>query len=381
MAIVKGNWSLRRRETGDTTRCRIIGGTNLNVGVNEAGDVVDGSLWTNPSTAPRLWPEAYVSENSAPITTFKKIEWWIDSHKITNTAGTAIDTTGNIGGGLTAGQVFELIPGGGFSGNVMLKLKRECFGTIKDDRTIKFVGVVTKGGVDITLQATVSTSRYLVASSVYDANIISLDGSMFTNNISKLRFTPELRYGGVAVNSGVTFEWGWAVPSGSPQDSEGSDVVDAFQKIVAKPGEIEIEPSSNQITVYDEAILGNGAVLALRAKIGGQYVSYSYQPLIDVEDPISLQLSSSMPMGSVDVGPGINLTLSVKVMQNGTDISSKFSTKTWSWGVLKNPGANQELVPIGSLSQSGVNKRSVTWATDSLFEGSPDGPDVTLIIG
>lgn len=98
MSTVRGRFSLKRRESGGTSRCRIVGGTNLTVGVDESGNVVDANLWTTPSTAPRLWPEAYLTESSAPILQFKKIDWYLDDYRLTNDAG-AIDTNAPIGGG------------------------------------------------------------------------------------------------------------------------------------------------------------------------------------------------------------------------------------------------------------------------------------------
>lgn len=373
MATVQGRFSLKKRESGSTSRCRIVGGTNLSVGVDEAGNVVDPSLWTNASTAPRLWPEAYLTEASAPILQFKKADWYLDDYRLTTDEG-SINASASIGGGLSASQCFELVAGGGFSGNVILRLKREFFGTIHADRTIKFVGVVAENGSDIALQATISTNRYLVASNVYDANIIALDGHMLNQTQQTLRFTPELRYGGVAVSAGVTFEWGWVVPQNTSGDTAGGDIADGFapQTFTSYAG--------NGITLHDEDIAGNGAVLALRAKVKGQYVSYSYQSIVDVEDPISLQLSSSQPIGSVQVGAGIKLTLSVAVMQAGTDITAQYQTSTWSWGVLANPGANQELVAIPALSRNGKGLKSVTYDTVPLFEGSVDGPDVIVSI-
>ncbi len=374
MPTVRGRFSLKRRESGSTSRCRIVGGTNLAVGVDEAGNVVDASLWTNSETAPRLWPEAYLSESAAPILQFKQINWYLDDYRLTNDAG-AIEANATIGGGLSAGQCFELIAGGGFSGNVIIRFKREFFGTIHTDRTIKFVGVVAENGSDITLQATISTNRYLVASNVYDANIVALDGHMFSQGQQTLRFTPELRYGGVAVTAGVTFEWGFVAAHGSTDDITGGDIADGFQPQTFTPY------SGTGITLRDEDIAGNGAVLALRAKVRGEYVGYSYQPIVDIEDPISLQLSANQPTGSVQVGTGISLVLSCAVLQGVADITSDYMSATWSWVVLRNPGANQELAPVPALARTGTGLKSVTYDTVALFEGSPEGPDLIITIG
>lgn len=373
MSTVRGRFSLKRRESGSTSRCRIVGGTNLTVGVDESGNVVDANLWTTPSTAPRLWPEAYLTESSAPILQFKKIDWYLDDYRLTNDAG-AIDTNAPIGGGLAAGQCFELVAGGGFSGSVILRLKREFFGTIHADRTVKFVGVVVENGSDIILQATISTNRYLVASNVYDPNIVALDGHMFSQNQQTLRFTPELRYGGVAVTAGVTFEWGFVVANESAGDIAGGDIADGFQPQTFTPY------SGTGITLRDEDILGNGAVLALRAKLRGEYVGYAYQPIVDVEDPLSLQLSASQPTSAVQVGPGVSLTLSIAVMQGTVDVTPDYLRSTWSWAVLRNPGANQELVQIPALARTGKGLKSVTYDTVALFDGSPEGPDLTVTV-
>ena len=111
MSTVRGRFSLKRRESGSTSRCRIVGGTNLTVGVDESGNVVDANLWTTPSTAPRLWPEAYLTESSAPILQFKKIDWYLDDYRLTNDAG-AIDTTAPIGGASPQGNALSLLPEG-----------------------------------------------------------------------------------------------------------------------------------------------------------------------------------------------------------------------------------------------------------------------------
>lgn len=373
MPTVVGRISLKQLAVGDLFSIRLVGGTALSVGVDEAGNVVDPNLWTNSNTAPRLWPEARLSAAGAPILAFKSFDWFVDDYRLTNDAG-AINASAPIGGGLSAGQCFETIAGGGFSGNVMLRLKREFFGTIHADRTIRFVCVVEHKGADITLQATVSTNRYLVASNVHDVNIIALDGQTFTNSQQTLRFVPELRYGGVAVTSGVTFDWGWVVPQNSGGDTAGGDVADGFAPQTFTPY------AGSGITLRDEDITGTGAVLALRAKVKGQYVGYSYQPIVDVEDPISLRISSSQSLDNVQVAEGVNLTLSAAVMQANVDVSGDYVTATWTWQVFRNPGANQELVPIPALTRTGKGLKSVTYPTMPLFEGSIPGPDITLTI-
>lgn len=373
MPTVTGRISLKQLAVGDLFSIRLVGGTALSVGVDEAGNVVDPNLWTNSNTAPRLWPEARLSAAGAPILAFKSFDWFVDDYRLTNDAG-AINASAPIGGGLSAGKCFETIAGGGFSGNVMLRLKREFFGTIHADRTIRFVCVVEHKGADITLQATVSTNRYLVASNVHDVNIIALDGQTFTTSQQTLRFVPELRYGGVAVTSGVTFDWGWVVPQNSGGDTAGGDVADGFAPQTFTPY------AGNGITLRDEDITGTGAVLALRAKVKGQYVGYSYQPIVDVEDPISLRISSSQSLDNVQVAEGVNLTLSAAVMQANVDVSSEYGTATWTWQVFRNPGANQELVPIPALTRTGKGLKSVTYPTMPLFEGSIPGPDITLTI-
>lgn len=372
MATIHGRFSFKRRVAGGVLRCRIVGGTNLSVAVSESGEVVDQNLWTNADSAPRLWPEAYASEGSTPILQFKKFDWYIDSYRITNDSS-LIDGGASIGGGLSAGECFELIAGGGFQGNIILRFKREIFGTIHADRTIKFVGVVEQNGIDISLQATISTNRYLVASNVYDPNIIALDGHMFSATQQTLRFVPELRYGGVAVSDAV-FEWGFVVSHGSAGDTSGGDIADGFAPKNFTPY------SGSGIVLKDEDIAGNGAVLALRAKVNGQYVGYSYQPIVDVEDPVSLRLSSSMPTQDVDVAPGVNLVLSVAVVQGNNDITPEYENATWSWGVLANPGANQELVPVPDLARSGKGLKTVTYPTASLFAGSLEDVDVLISI-
>lgn len=373
MATIHGRFSFKRRVAGGVLRCRIVGGTNLSVAVSESGEVVDQNLWTNADSAPRLWPEAYISEGSDPILQFKKFDWYIDSYRITNDSS-SIDGGASIGGGLSAGECFELIAGGGFQGNIILRFKREIFGTIHSDRTIKFVGVVEQNGIDISLQATISTNRYLVTSNVYDANIIALDGHMFSATQQTLRFVPELRYGGVSVTSGVTFEWGWVVPQNSGGDTAGGDIADGFAPQSFTPY------SGSGITLKDEDIAGNGAVLALRAKVNGQYVGYSYQPIVDVEDPVSLRLSSSMPTQDVEVGSEVNLILSVAVVQGNNDITPEYEDAIWSWGVLANPGANQELVPVPDLARSGKGLKTVTYPTTSLFAGSLENVDILISI-
>lgn len=373
MPTVTGRISLKQLAAGDLFSIRLVGGTALSVGVDEAGNVVDPNLWTNSNTAPRLWPEARLSAAGAPVLAFKSFDWFVDDYRLTNDAG-AINASATIGGGLSAGQCFETIAGGGFSGNVMLRLKREFFGTIHADRTIRFVCVVEHKGADITLQATVSTNRYLVASNVYDVNVIALDGHTFTDSQQTLRFVPELRYGGVAVTSGVTFEWGWVVPQNSGGDTAGGDIADGFAPQNFTPY------SGNGVTLQDEDITGTGAVLALRAKVKGQYVGYSYQPIVDVEDPISLRISSSQPLDGVQVAEGVNLTLSAAVMQANTDITDRYKQATWTWQVFRNPGANQELAPIPALTRTGKGMKSVTYPTVPLFEGSIPGPDIMLTI-
>lgn len=373
MPTVTGRISLKQLATGDLFSIRLAGGTALSVGVDEAGNVVDPNLWTNSNTAPRLWPEVRLSAAGAPILAFKSFDWFVDDYRLTNDAG-AINASAPIGGGLSAGQCFETIAGGGFSGNVMLRLKREFFGTIHADRTIRFVCVVEHKGADITLQATVSTNRYLVASNVHDVNIIALDGQTFTDSQQTLRFVPELRYGGVAVTSGVTFDWGWVVPQNSGGDTAGGDIADGFAPQTFTPY------AGNGITLRDEDITGTGAVLALRAKVKGQYVGYSYQPIVDVEDPISLRISSSQSLDNVQVAEGVNLTLSAAVMRANVDVSGEYGTATWTWQVFRNPGANQELVPIPALTRTGKGLKSVTYPTVPLFEGSIPGPDITLTI-
>lgn len=373
MATIHGRFSFKRRVSGSVSRCRIVGGTNLAVAVSESGAVVDPNLWMNADSAPRLWPEAYISEGSTPILQFKKFDWYIDSYRITNDSS-SIDAGASIGGGLSAGECFELIAGGGFSRNVILRFKREFFGTIHADRIIKFFGVVEQNGFDISLQATISTNRYLVASNVYDVNIIAIDGHMFSSTQQTLRFVPELRCGGVAVTSGVTFEWGWVVPQNSGGDTAGGDIADGFAPQSFTPY------SGSGITLKDEDIAGNGAVLALRANVNGQYVGYSYQPIVDVEDPVSLRLSSSMPTQDVEVASGVNLVLSVAVVQGNNDITPEYEDAIWSWGVLANPGANQELVPVPDLSRTGKGLKTVTYPTTSLFAGSLENVDILISI-
>lgn len=226
--------------------------------------------WTDPENSPVVYPLVFSSTSGSPILALGNAKWYYDGTLVTE-----------------ADERFEITTYryGGTTDVPALKIKSNLGLSMEEDKVIR---------CEVTANGVVSVSRRVSSASTYTGEIASDNGAAFSDAITSLSLTANLRYGGQAA-SDYTVEWYRVVPS----DDDGTpDGLESLGK------------TGKTITVTKDEVNLREVILA-RFKVSNSVVYEDTLTLVDLSDPYEIIFEHSNPGAIVDETNGLTTTVSV----------------------------------------------------------------------
>lgn len=235
--------------------------------------------WTEAENSPVVYPLVFSSTSSSPILALSNAKWYYDGTLITE-----------------ADERFEITTYryAGTTDVPALKIKSNLGLSMEEDKVIRCEVTATVNGSEVTASGVISVSRRVSSASTYTGEIASDNGAAFSDVITSLNLTANLRYGGQAA-SDYTVEWYRVVPS----DDDGTpDGLESLGK------------TGKTITVTKDEVNLREVVLA-RFKVSNSVVYEDTLTLVDLSDPYEIIYEHSNPGAIVDETNGLTTTVSV----------------------------------------------------------------------
>lgn len=326
MTTLRGSVTVKRLNTGYTLTTLLEATKAL---VQEIVGNQPSVDWT--TDGPIIYPLVFTSTSTSPVTSLSGAKWYYDGEEITAEDERFEITTYRYGGTVD-------LPA--------LKIKSNLGLSMEEDKLIRCEVTATVNGRGITAGGVITVSRRVSSQATYTGEISSDNGSAFSDTVTSLNLTANLRYGGQSV-ADYTVEWFRVKPS----DTDGTpDGLEALGK------------TGKTITVTRDEVGIREVILARMKKPDGTVALEDTVTLLDLSDPQEITFDHSNPGGLVDETNGLTTTVKVVnavtkeeipgfnqaafALYNGTELvrsqtkSSSMSFKTL-WSDLDNENVDE----------------------------------------
>lgn len=276
MTTIRGSVTVKRMNRGWTLTMVLQSTKDLSQDIvgNQPG--VD---WTVPENSPIVYPTVFSSTSSSVITALGNAKWYYDGVQITE-----------------ADERFELTTYryAGMYDVPALKIKSNLGLSITEDKMIRCEVTATVNGSGVSVNGVVAVSRRLSSPSTYTGEIASDNGAAFSDAITSLNLTANLRYGG-SIAPDYTVEWYRVKPSDDDGTPDGLESLGKTGKTI-------------NIT-RDE--VNNREVILARFKVNNSVQYEDTITLLDLSDPYEVVFEHSNAGAIVDEANGLTTTVSV----------------------------------------------------------------------
>lgn len=276
MTTIRGSVTVKRMNRGWTLTMFLQSTATL---VQEIVGNQPGVDWTVSENSPIVYPTVFSSTSGSAITALSNAKWYYDGVQITE-----------------ADERFQLTTYryAGMYDVPALKIKSNLGLSITEDKMIRCEVTATVNGSGVPVNGSIAVSRRVSSSSTYTGEIASDNGAAFSDAITSLNLTANLRYGG-AMAADYAVEW-YRV---SPSDDDGTpDGLESLGK------------TGKTINITRDEVNNREVVLA-RYKVGSSVVYEDTITLLDLSDPYEVVFEHSNAGAIVDETNGLTTTVSV----------------------------------------------------------------------
>lgn len=274
MTTLRGSVTVKRMNRGWTLTMMLQPTISLKQQIVGNQPIVD---WTEEN--PIVYPIVNSSTSSAAILALSNAKWYYDGTLITE-----------------ADERFEITTYryAGTTDVPALKIKSNLGLDMEESKIIRCSLTATINGSELDVYGTISVNKEISSISAYLGEIASDNGAAFSDVITSLNLTANLRLGGQLV-SDYTVEWYRVVPS----DDDGTpDGLESLGK------------TGKTITVTKDEVNLREVILA-RFKVGSSTQYEDTVTLVDLSDPYEIVYEHSNPGAIVDETNGLTTTVSV----------------------------------------------------------------------